>query len=125
MNRLLTALLLFLTTLTFAADPVRHVEAAAAAKLIAEGKIVIIDVRTAEEFKEGHLHGAKNIDFMSEDFASQLAKLDRNKPTLVHCQGGGRSTRALPAFAKLGFTEVIHLDGGIAGWEKAGQPVEK
>lgn len=125
MKHFFTALLLLLTTLAFAADKVQHVDAAGAAKLIAEGKVVIVDVRTAEEFKDGHLHGAKNIDFMSDDFAAKLAKLDKTKPTLVHCQGGGRSTRALPAFAKLGFTEVIHLDGGFAGWEKAGQPVEK
>jgi rhodanese-related sulfurtransferase len=117
--------LALLVTTAFAADPVKHVEAPEAAKIIAEGKVVIVDVRTAEEFNAGHIQGAKNIDISSNDFETQLAKLDKKQPTLVHCQAGGRSTRALKTFEKLGFTKVIHLDGGFGGWEDAGQPVEK
>ena len=59
------------------------------------------------------------------DYEYQLAKLDKTQPTLVHCQAGGRSTRALATFEKLGFTHLIHLDEGFGGWEKAGKPVEK
>jgi len=114
-----------LATTTFAADPVKHVEAAEAAKIIAEGKVAIVDVRTADEFKAGHIQGAKNIDISSGDFEAQLAKLDKSQPTLVHCQAGGRSTRALKTLEKLGFTQVIHLDDGFGGWEAAGKPVEK
>ncbi|MBK8040907.1 MAG: rhodanese-like domain-containing protein [Verrucomicrobiaceae bacterium] len=124
MKNLLIALTL-LSTATFAADPVKHVQSVEAATIIAEGKTVIVDVRTAEEFKEGHIKGAKNIDIMSDDFEAQLAKLDKAQPTLVHCQAGGRSSRALKTFEKLGFTQVIHLDDGFGGWEAAGKPVEK
>jgi rhodanese-related sulfurtransferase len=124
MKNLLIALTL-LSTATFAADPVKHVQSAEAATIIAEGKTVIVDVRTAEEFKDGHIKGAKNIDVMSDDFEAQLAKLDKTQPTLVHCQAGGRSSRALKTFEKLGFTQVIHLDDGFGGWEAAGKPVEK
>lgn len=125
MKHLITALLLLLPVFTFAEDKAKHVKADEAAKLIAAGDVTIIDVRTPDEFKDGHIKGAKNIDIMSNDFEAQLAKLDKTKPTLVHCQAGGRSTRALPTFAKLGFTNVIHLDEGFGGWEKAGKPVEK
>ena len=124
MKNLLIALTL-LSTATFAADPVKHVQSAEAATIIAESKTVIVDVRTAEEFKDGHIKGAKNIDVMSDDFEAQLSKLDKTQPTLVHCQAGGRSSRALKTFEKLGFTQVIHLDDGFGGWEAAGKPVEK
>lgn len=124
MKRLLT-LLLLIPAFAFAADPAKHVKADAAAQIIAAGNVAIIDVRTAAEFKDGHIQGAKNIDIMAADFETQLAKLDKTQPTLVHCQAGGRSMRALKVFEKLGFTNLIHLDEGFGGWEAAGKPVEK
>lgn len=114
-----------------AAAPVKHVEAAEAAKEIdAAAKdpakaITVLDVRTPEEFAEGHLKGAKNLDSNESDFHKQLAGLDRSKTYLVHCAAGGRSTRSLKVLEKLGFKSVVHLDGGYNGWKKAGLPVEK
>ena len=83
-----------------------------------------IDVRTPAEFSGGHIPGATNIDFASEGFASELAKLDRSKTYVVHCAAGGRSTQSLAVFARLGFKSVIHLDGGLSGWIAAGQPID-
>ena len=125
MKTLRATLLLLIPTLMLAADPAKHVKADEAAKIIADGKVAVIDVRTPDEFKDGHIKGAKNIDIMSKDFETQLGKLDKTQPTLVHCQAGGRSTRALPIFEKLGFTNLIHLDDGFGGWEAAGKPVVK
>jgi rhodanese-related sulfurtransferase len=125
MKHLLLTLLSLLPAVLLAADKASHVEADAAAKLIADGKVTVVDVRTAEEFKEGHIKGAKNIDITENDFDKKLAELDKSKPVLVHCQAGGRSTRSLANFEKLGFTQVYHLDGGFSGWTKAGKPVEK
>ncbi|WP_395738473.1 rhodanese-like domain-containing protein [Prosthecobacter sp.] len=125
MKTLLATLLLILPALMLAAEPVKHVKANEAAKIIADGKTAVIDVRTPDEFKDGHIKGAKNIDIMSKDFEAELGKLDKTQPTLVHCQAGGRSTRALPIFEKLGFTNLIHLDDGFGGWAAAGKPVEK
>lgn len=125
MKTLLATLLLLLPVFLLAADPAKHVKADEAAKIIADGKVAVIDVRTPDEFKDGHIKGAKNIDIMSKDFEAQLGKLDKTQPTLVHCQAGGRSTRALPIFEKLGFTHLIHLDDGFGGWEAAGKPVVK
>lgn len=119
------ALLLLIPALASAADPAKHVKAAEAAQIIAEGKTTVIDVRTADEFKDGHIKDAQNIDIMAADFEAQLAKLDKTRPTLIHCQAGGRSMRALKVFEKLGFTNLIHLDEGFGGWEAAGKPVEK
>ena len=125
MKTLLATLLLLLPTLMLAAEPVKHVKADEAAQIIADGKVAIIDVRTPDEFKDGHIKGAKNIDIMSSDFEAQLSKLDKTQPTLVHCQAGGRSTRALKTFEKLGFTHLIHLDDGFGGWQAASKPVVK
>lgn len=125
MKTLLQTLLCLIPSIGLAADLVKHVQADEAAKIIAGGKTAVIDVRTADEFKEGHITGAKNIDIFSDDFEAQVAKLDKTRPVIVHCQSGGRSTRALPVFEKLGFKELIHLDGGFGGWEAAGKPVEK
>lgn len=124
MKKLLLALLAT-PFLAFAGDQVQHVNAQEAAKIIAAGSVTIVDVRTKEEFEEGHIKGAKNIDIMDKDFEARVAQLDKSKPILVHCQAGGRSIRALPTLEKLGFTHLIHLDGGFGGWQEAGKPVEK
>src|SRR4030095_7709233 len=55
---------------------------------------VIIDVRTPEEYSEGHLIDAKNIDWDGNDFDAQVAQLDKSKPVFVYCQAGGRSSAA-------------------------------
>ncbi|HAV61239.1 MAG TPA: rhodanese-like domain-containing protein [Verrucomicrobiales bacterium] len=107
-------------------EPVKHVEAEAADKLLKENpKIVVLDIRTPREFAAGHIKDAKNIDFYADDFAAQIGKLDREKSYLVHCASGGRSGKSLELFQKLGFKSVFHLDGGFKGWEKAGKGVEK
>ena len=104
---------------------VTNVQADVAAKLVAEGKVTVLDVRTPEEFAEGHIAGATNINFMAKDFATQIEKLDRNKIYLVHCASGGRSKRCLPQLKQLGLQQIYHLDGGFSAWEEAGKPVAK
>lgn len=104
---------------------IEHVDPAGAAKLIAAQKVIVLDVRTPAEFEDGHIQGAKNLDFLASDFERKLAGLDRDKTYLVHCASGGRSTNSLEKFNKLGFKHVVHLDGGFRAWQKAGQPVVK
>ena len=108
-----------------AADGATHVDPNAAEKLVKEGKVTVVDVRTINEYKQGHIAGAKNIDFTESDFEGKVAKLDKSKPYLVHCASGHRSTNSLETFKKLGFRSIYHLDGGLKGWEAAGKPVEK
>jgi phage shock protein E len=103
---------------------ITHVDAAQAGKLIADKKVVVLDIRTPKEFAAGHIAGGKNIDFYATDFEKDLAALDKDKTYLVHCGSGGRSTRSLESFKKLGFKSVVHLDGGFKAWEKAGKPIE-
>jgi phage shock protein E len=104
---------------------IQHASAAEAEKLVQDKQVVILDLRTPKEFQSGHLAGAKNLDFTEEDFETKLAKLDPTRTYLIHCASGNRSTRSLATFKKLQFKFVVHLDGGIKAWEKAGKPVER
>lgn len=107
------------------APAITHADAREAAKLVAEKKPAVLDIRTPREFAAGRIPGAVNIDFNAANFTRQLEKLDKDKPYLLHCATGRRSTRALPQFEKLGFKRIIHLDGGIKAWEKAGHATTK
>ncbi len=124
-RRILVALALAVSSV-FAGDTViKHTKAAEAAKIIKVQKMTVIDVRSPEEYAEGHIEGAKNIDFQDDKFEAGLKALDKTKPYLVHCAAGGRSTSSLEVFKKLGFTQIIHLDGGIRAWQDAKLPVVK
>jgi rhodanese-related sulfurtransferase len=107
------------------ATVIQHATPAEAEKCIQDKKVVVLDLRTPAEFRSGHLAGAKNIDFTEADFEKNLAKLDKGQAYLIHCASGNRSTRSLATFKKLQFKSVVHLDGGIAAWEKAGLAVRK
>lgn len=118
--RLFAASLFLVVSPTFAGDTqITHADGKDAVKLVAEKKVVVIDVRTPAEFGLAHIEGAKNIDFNGPEFESKLQALDKKQPVLVHCAAGGRSTKSLPTFKKLGFATVIHLDGGFAAYEEA------
>jgi rhodanese-related sulfurtransferase len=104
---------------------VHHVQAAEARQLVDDQKVVVLDVRTPEEFKAGSIGGAVNIDFKAADFEQRLAALDRGRTYLVHCASGNRSTQSLAVFEKLNFPELYHLDGGFKAWEGSGLPVAK
>jgi len=106
-------------------DPIQHADAARAAELIQSKKVVVLDLRTPEEFANGHIAGATNIDFLANGFDQKLGALDKQTPYLIHCASGRRSTSSLATFKKLQFKSVIHLDGGMKAWQKAGKPVEK
>jgi phage shock protein E len=122
----LAAVPLFAQTADAPSAAVKNVTPDEAATALKERKdITVLDLRTAEEFKAGHIPGAKNIDFLGDDFAKQVATLDKSKTYLVHCAGGGRSTRSLKIFDEQKFSSLLHLNEGFKAWEKAGKPVEK
>ena len=94
-------------------------------KMRAEKNTVVLDVRTADEFKTGHIPGAINLDVRATDFKEKVAKLDKSKIYLVHCAAGSRSVTACNAMAPLQFANLFNLEGGFSAWSKAGKPVEK
>lgn len=85
--------------------------------------LVILDVRTQEEFDEGHIDGAVMIDFYGEDFVDRLAALDPDVPYVLYCRSGNRSASAGSIMAELGFQSVDDVDGGIISWQATGLPV--
>jgi rhodanese-related sulfurtransferase len=85
--------------------------------------LVILDVRTAQEYSSGHLNGAINVDFRSPSFREQIEGMDRNYAYLVYCRTGRRSAQALMLMQSLGFRELYHLTQGIEQWQKEGHDV--
>lgn len=76
---------------------------------------LLIDVRTPQEYAQGHLAGAINIDIEAPTFIDEIKKLDPSTPTFVYCRSGNRSGQAIAIMKKLGFTSLTDLSGGIVG----------
>jgi rhodanese-related sulfurtransferase len=96
-----------------------------ATQLMNQGKALILDVRTPAEFATGHVRDAKNIAL--NELAAKMAELAKykDKPVIVVCQSGIRSTKALTLLKKAGFNQVVCMDGGMADWHKQGLPTVK
>ncbi len=89
------------------------------------GGVQLVDVRTPHEWSTGHIEDAKHIDWFSDDFKAEVAKLDKDQPVRLYCAAGGRSEEARELLLGMGFTDVKDLDGGMTAWKKAGAPVAK
>ena len=85
----------------------------------------VIDLRTADEIKNGYIKGSKQIDFLSKDAEAQIDKLDKTKTYYIYCAGGGRSEEAAEMMEKKGFKKVYNLEKGFAEWKQKGFAVEK
>ena len=95
------------------------------AKAIEDTAIVRLDVRTAEEFAEGHIAKTLNIDVLKNDFESKaVAMLPKDHTIAVNCRSGKRSKNAARILVKNGF-KVIELDGGYNDWVKNRMPITK
>lgn len=87
--------------------------------------LVVLDVRTPEEFAAGHVPGAINVPHdQLEGRLAELAPL-RDKDVVVYCKSGRRSALALEVLGRNGYTRLRHLEGDMPAWEAAGRPVEK
>ncbi|MEK7389869.1 MAG: rhodanese-like domain-containing protein [Elusimicrobiota bacterium] len=129
MNALRNILLLLgLTSQPEAPDgvTVKNIDAAQAYALVTgTAAVIVLDVRTPEEFAEGRISGAVNIDFHDASFKNRLDALDKEKTYLVHCAVGGRSAKARRLMQSLRFKMIYHLEGGIKAWQKAGHAVTR
>lgn len=78
----------------------------------------LIDARTVEEYREGHIEGARNIDVLNKElFLSEIHSMDTTRPAYVYCKSGGRSKKAVKLLKDHGFSEVYDLKGGYQAWE--------
>ena len=98
-------------------------DAAQFADLAAGDGVVLLDVRTPEEFAAGHLDGAVNADVSAADFANQVAELDPDATYAVYCRSGNRSRTAMQVMQDAGIDGVADLAGGIDAWTQSGGAV--
>jgi rhodanese-related sulfurtransferase len=91
------------------------------AEKIVESDVVVLDVRTPEEFNSGHIPNAINIDIYSDYFNSDIAALDKSKSYAVYCRSGKRSVDASSEMDLIGFESTYNLTGGIIEWVDSGR----
>jgi len=121
---LLLMLLTIISCGSSSSSKVNNVDAKAFQQSIQkEAGAILLDVRTPDEFNQGHIEGAVNINFNDKNFGSQVMALDKTKPILVYCLSGGRSGEASGMLAANGFTNVTQLNGGLLAWKGANLPV--
>jgi len=85
-----------------------------------EPGVIVLDVRTTQEFNEGHIENAININVESDTFLSQIESLDKSKSYAVYCRSGRRSADAITKMANQNFTSLLNLNGGVIDWTNAG-----
>ena len=96
-----------------------------ATQMMNQGKSLILDVRSSDQFAQGHLRDAKNIALA--DLSTRLGELNKFKAqaVIVVCGNGNLSARATTILQAAGFERAVRLDGGLAAWQAAGLPIAK
>jgi len=90
-----------------------------------QDRCIILDVRTADEFREGHLERAENLDYYRPDFKKLIASLDKTSRYLVYCRKGLRGKKTMEHMRECGFQDVTNISGGFENWVASGLPVKK
>ena len=125
MRRFLTFILAALGLNIACSQSFENTDVKGFAELIDSPEVVILDVRTVEEFNEGHIKGAILVDQNKSDFLKQVEqKLPKEKTIAIYCRSGRRSANAAERLAKAGYRPV-NLKGGILEWTKENMPVTK
>jgi hydroxyacylglutathione hydrolase len=88
-----------------------------------DSAVTVVDVRERGEWEAGHIAGATHIPL--GQLTDRVAELDRDRPLVLHCQSGGRSSIAASVLRAQGFTNVVNLSDGFAGWQRRGLPIER
>jgi rhodanese-related sulfurtransferase len=102
------------------ADETREVSRDEAQKLIEDGA-QLVDVRTDHEWEAGRIAGATHVPL--DELVERAGEIDEDRPVVLYCRGGNRSTMATEALAAAGY-DAAKLSEGIVGWEEAGLPLE-
>ncbi|SNS69826.1 Rhodanese-related sulfurtransferase [Ekhidna lutea] len=87
--------------------------------------VIIVDIRTPEEYSKGHIPGVKHINFFESDFLEQMKGLGLDNPMIIHCASGGRSGKASKLLKEQGFKKVYDYSGGFSDWNSKGLKVER
>lgn len=88
-------------------------------QLIQSDDYVVLDIRTAKEYEEGHIDNAVNLDFYSKNFDQLVLNYKRNG-IMVYSRSSGQSQQAISKLISLGFKNIIELENGLVGWKREG-----
>lgn len=121
----LILLSLLLISACGAASGSQNISSATLFNQLQNEEMLILDVRTPEEYRAGHVPGAINIPHT--ELSRQIDKLTnyKNSPVVVYCRSGRRAGVANNILSKAGFQQLLHLEGDIIGWEAGNFPLEK
>jgi len=121
---LLTILALLIFTTGFSQETesdevvLKTVDKEAFKSAIESGDYILFDVRTVEEYMDGHIEGAKSLNVLDDQFDKTILNIDNSRKYLIYCKSGGRSQKALEKMKDAGFTHVLELEGGYENWNK-------
>ena len=84
---------------------------------------VVIDVRTPEEYSQGHIPGAVNIPY--DQIAERISEVEAPNGVALYCMVGPRARKGEEALRDSGYAPILHLEGGMAAWQASGLPIER
>lgn len=119
MNKLFIFLMMmsFFKTKPQQRDTITILDAPTFKNAIANDNVQLVDVRSEQEYKEGAIDNALNIDFFQQDvFEEEFTKLNKNEPLYLYCRSGNRSQKAANQLDSLGFSKIYDLKGGYMEW---------
>lgn len=112
------------TTAPEGSHSIKDIDAVTAQAALKKEKVVLLDVRTPEEYSQGHIPGAQLMDFHGEHFNEELVKLDPNATYIVYCASGNRSQKAAQMMKEKSFQNVSNVLGGFQAWQSQQLPIE-
>jgi phage shock protein E len=115
--RYLCTLLAFIVVFS-AAIARGDVTTAEAAKMMKKSSTIVVDVRTPAEYADGHMRGARLMDFYAKDFWTQVVTLPKDATIVVYCKSGRRSKETETKLASMGYSHVVNMLGGFDAWKK-------
>lgn len=125
MNRFLTLAIAILSLSACAQNTGDEVAPDKAQEMMSKEEVVVLDVRTPDEYTTGHIANAQHIDYYAEDFKQKVGELDKDKTYIVYCRSGARSGKSQAIMQSLGFEKVYNLKGGIMAWHDENKPLTK
>ena len=121
---LIIAVLVLSATSFVQAQQLKQITSTEAVKMINKNTVVL-DVRTAEEFNQGHIKGATNIDIRQPNALDKIVKLNPNAIYIVHCRTNHRSAIAVEHMLAKGFKHIYQITDGFNGWSQNKLPITK
>lgn len=124
MKYLFVTLISLLSACSMNGQQTENINASEFEKAIAKPNVQVLDVRTAEEYKSGHINNALQANWLNKsEFYDRTTHLDKSKPVYIYCLSGGRSSAAAAALREKGY-QVTNLEGGIAAWKQSNKPLK-